>query len=459
MEFTAWTLFIDISIMAGLLVLGQIMRAKIKLFQRLLLPASLIAGFMGLALGPNGFGILPFSNSLGTYSAILIVIIFAAMPIGDEITKEKMENVGGMFINVTGIVPMQYALGLILSIYILGKFWDLNPGFGLLLATGFYGGHGTAAAVGSMYEDLGWMEATDLGMFVATVGIVGGIVIGMMIINWGTRKGYTKYVDSPESLPNELKTGLIPLEKQKKSGRITVSNISIDPLAFHVSLVLIPSILGYYLSKYIQSKIAWLSIPAFCLSLVFAFMLQYILSKTNTTQYVDRDTINRVSGISTDFLIVSGIASVRLSVVANYITPLIILFGFGFLINWIWFLLVGKYTSKTDWFERNMMVWGHATGVVATGVLLQRVVDPELKSRGIEDSGIADIINRPLIIGLQVLPPILLSAGGFMLHVVPFGILLIMVLLLVLAKYKKWWTPGYNPEIENERKIYNTENI
>lgn len=28
-------------------------------------------------------------------------------------------------------------------------------------------------------------------------------------------------------------------------------------------------------------------------------------------------------------------------------------------------------------------LWGHATGVAATGVLLQRVVDPDLKSRGI----------------------------------------------------------------------------
>ena len=43
-----------------------------------------------------------------------------------------------------------------------------------------------------------------------------------------------------------------------------------------------------------------------------------------------------------------------------------------------------------------MMVWGHATGVAATGVLLQRVADPEMKSRGIEDSGVADIFNRPM---------------------------------------------------------------
>lgn len=84
----------------------------------------------------------------------------------------------------------------------------------------------------------------------------------------------------------------------------------------------------------------------------------------------------------------------------------------GFLINWFWFIIVGGKSSDEDWFERNMMVWGHATGVAATGVLLQRVVDPELKSRGIEDSGIADVFNRPIIIGLQVIPPILIVNMG-----------------------------------------------
>lgn len=44
MKFTAWSVFVDFALMGGLLVLGQYLRAKIKLFQSLLLPAALIAG-------------------------------------------------------------------------------------------------------------------------------------------------------------------------------------------------------------------------------------------------------------------------------------------------------------------------------------------------------------------------------------------------------------------------------
>lgn len=54
MKFTAWSVFVDFALMGGLLVLGQYLRAKIKLFQSLLLPAALIAGALAWVLGPNG---------------------------------------------------------------------------------------------------------------------------------------------------------------------------------------------------------------------------------------------------------------------------------------------------------------------------------------------------------------------------------------------------------------------
>lgn len=448
MQFDAWTVFVDFSLMAALLLLGQVLRAKVKLFQKLLIPAALIAGFIGLALGPNGYQVLPLSTSLGKYASILIVLVFAAMPIGDRPSKQQLSSaaVGGMFTNVTGIAIAQYGFGMAFALYVLNLIWRLHPGFGLMLATGFYGGHGTAAAVGSTYKGLGWEDALGLGMTSATVGIVGGIVFGVAIINWGTRKGYTHYVTSPEDLPQELRTGLIPPEKQKVGGKVTVSSISVDPLAFHVGLILLPSVVGYYAAEYMKVLVPSLTIPAFCMSLVFAFILQYFLVKSDAIDYVDRSTISRISGTATDFLIIAGTASIKLSLLAEYWAPLLLLFTFGFLINLLWFFCVGKYSSPTDWFERNMMVWGHATGVVATGVLLQRIVDPDFKSRGVEDSGIADIINRPIIIALQVVPPLVISWGGMWPHITTWVIIGATLLLLVIAKVCGWWKPGINPQ-------------
>jgi len=369
----------------------------------------------------------------------------------------KSTVIGGMFFNITGIAVLQYAVGMIVTVYGLCYLYpELPQQFGLMMATGFYGGHGTAAAVGKALENLGVANMTDLGNTTATVGIVGGILTGMIIVNWGTRKGYTHYVENPSELPVELRTGLIPPEKQKASGRVTISSICLDPMAFHLGIVLLAALGGYYLSKYFLVWTKYLgygiAIPDFCTALLFGFIVNKILNKTGAHEYVDRYTVSRIQGTSTDFLMVSGIGSLNLKVVLDYAVPLLAVCLVGFLVTWWWFIYVGGKSSPEDWFERNMMVWGHATGVAATGVLLQRVVDPDLKSRGIEDSGISDLFNRPIIIGLQVIPPILMNIwprnGG---HITTWATLGLVVVLWIVAYVFKWWIPSQKLKIYHSK--------
>lgn len=443
MEFTLWDLLKDTAILGFLMVLGQLLRAKIKLFQSLLMPASLIGGFIGLILGPSGYAVLPFSNQLSSYAGVLIAIVFACTPIGDKsLTKEDLKGIGGFFYQNTGILILQYAVGMILSLGLLNKIWPLHDSFGLVLATGFYGGHGTAAAVGEMFKEYGYPEFFDLGNTSATVGLVGGIICGMILINWGTRKNYTNYVSSPKDLPEEIKRGIIPLEKQKPFGKITISNMSLDPLVFHLSLALIAAYLGRVTSKFIQSKISWLSIPVFVLALVFGYIVQGVLKKSNTIQYVDRSLMQRISGSATDLLVISAVSSLNLGVIKANLAPLTITFIIGFILNIIWFIQVSKYSSSRDWFERGIMNFGRSNGVVATGVLLNRVVDPDQKSRGLEDTGITDLMNRPIAILLQVLPPLFINMGGHYPLYTTIVISVGFIILTIFALIFKWWTPG-----------------
>lgn len=325
MNFNLWALLTDTALMGALMLVGQLLRAKLIIFQKLLMPASLIGGFIGLILGPSVLDILPFSSQLASYSGVLIAVVFACMPIGDKLTKkEDFKGVGGFFYQNTGVAVIQYAAGMTLALLILNKIWpNLHDGFGLVLATGFYGGHGTAAAVGNMFADYGWSEFFDLGNVSSTVGLVGGIILGMGIINWGTRKGYTNYVDSPEELPQELRTGLIPKEKQSFGGKVTISNMSLDPLVFHLGIVLVATLLGKWSSDLIKSFVSWLSIPVFVMALIFGYIVQFVLIKTGSVEYVDRHTIQRISGSSTDLLVVSAVSSLKLDVVVAYFWPLV----------------------------------------------------------------------------------------------------------------------------------------
>lgn len=450
-----WQVMIDAAIMGTLLLIGELLRAKVKFIQKALIPPAVLAGVLALLLGPKSpweiCRILPLSGSFGTYASVLIVLVFAATPIGDRPQKGAMagSKLMGMFFNISGIAVLQYALGMLVTITVLTKLYPaLNENFGLMMATGFYGGHGTAAAVGKSLADLGVPDMTDLGNTFATIGIVGGIISGMVIINWGTRKGYTHYVDNPSELPIDMKTGLVPPDKQKPLGKGTVASICLDPLGFHLGIVLFASWLGYMAAQIFADwtlntfnyKIA---IPEFCLSLFAGLLINWFLNKSGSHKYVDRGTVQRIQGTATDYLMISGIGSLNLTVVMNYAVPLIVLSLIGFLATWFWFIWVGGKSSEEDWFERNMMMWGHATGVAATGVLLQRVVDPDLKSRGIEDSGISDIFNRPIIIGLQVVPPLLITTmgttGSWVITIACFAIVAIMWIAAWMAK---GWQPG-----------------
>ena len=58
-------------------------------------------------------------------------------------------------------------------------------------------------------NNLGFTDATDIGMTCATVGILAGIFGGLFFIKIGTKRGWTKYIQSFQYISGDLKTGLV----------------------------------------------------------------------------------------------------------------------------------------------------------------------------------------------------------------------------------------------------------
>ena len=90
--FTPWSLFRDAGIIFALLLIGKLCRAKLRFIQSLFIPPSLVAGILALAFGPNGLGWLPLSNNLGTYSAILIAVVFASLPLASPPIRMTLQR-------------------------------------------------------------------------------------------------------------------------------------------------------------------------------------------------------------------------------------------------------------------------------------------------------------------------------------------------------------------------------
>ena len=442
MQFDAYALLVDLGFVSLLLLAGKLIRAKVGVFQRLLIPASIAAGLLGLALGPNAAGLIPFSEQVAEYPTVLIAVIFAAIPLAQSFALRGLaERAGAMWSYSMAMYLLQWGLGLLFALALLGLIFDLPEGFGLMLAAGWAGGFGTAAAIGTTFEGLGWNEATSLGFTSATVGVAVCIVGGLALTKWGARTGKTSILADFDQLPEELRTGLIAREEDREPiGRGTVSPASLEPLAFHLSLILAATMGGYYLAELLGTLLSGIAVPVFAAAFVVGLALRTILSRTGAVAYVDRATVNGIVGATTDLLIVFGIASIVPSVVASYVVPLTLLLLFGVAYCVLLFRYLTPRMFSEYWFEKGIFTWGWATASVATGIALLRIVDPKLESETLEDFGIAYLGFAPVEIAVATFAPFIVAFGFAWAFI--GGSVVLGVGVLLLAYLMGWYATG-----------------
>ena len=438
--FTPWVLLSDLGIISALLLVGKIIRVKVRLIQKLFIPPSLLAGVLGLALGPNGLGWLPLSGSMGTYAAVLIALVFGALPLSSPkfTVKEVAGRVGPMWVYAQLGMLLQWALAGLFGLFVMKLIWpELNDAFGVMLSTGFYGGHGTAAAIGEAFNGLGWDEAASLGMTTATVGVICAIIGGLICIKWAAKNKQTAFISDFADLPDELRSGLVPAGKRDSMGNATTSSISIEPLTFHLALVLLVAFLGYSMSVGVKQWYPQLELPVFSCSFIVGLILKKIFDATNVTDYICPQTTQRIGSMATDLLVAFGVASIKLGVVVKYAVPLIVLIVAGAIMVFGITFYFGKRLSKTYWFERTIFAWGWWTGTMAMGIALIRIVDPKLSSKAMDDYALAYLPIAPVEILLITFVPIMFMNGmGLWLSL---GCLALSGLLILLAIKMGWW--------------------
>ena len=416
MEFHVLNALYDLCMMSVLLFVGKVIRAKVRFVQKLYIPSALIAGFLGLFLGRQFLDILPFSNEISSYSGILIVVLFGSMFLGSKkkVSFSSMfKNVGDTFLVNGSSEIFQFALFILIGVLVLPLiFKGINPAFGLLLPAGFVGGHGTAAAIGSVLSEAGWADSVSIGQTFATIGLIFGIVCGVVLINIGARHGETKIIKDVKSLPDEMLSGLVPEDKRTSFGKSTVYSLSIDPLTWHLALVLMSVGLAYLANMGLKKILPAVSFPTYGLALLCSILIQQVLRLFKLDVYVDKDIVTHIGSSATDYLVAFGVASINVSVVLKYWIPIVVLSVLGMILVVLWFRVISPRFFRNYWFERGIYIFGMSTGVLATGVILLRICDPEFKSGVLEDFGFAWIFLSVLDMLLVSFSPMFILNGG-----------------------------------------------
>jgi glutamate:Na+ symporter, ESS family len=446
-------LMLDACWLSLLLLIGKYLRTKVRFFQNLFLPASLIAGFLGLLLGPDLVGKYLFPvisrdvmHSWSLYPARLINIVFACLFLGFTVPSARtIWKEGGPQFCYGWLVGMgQYVVGVGISIAVLSPLFGVPHYFGCLLEIGFSGGHGTAAGMAEAFHRLGFPAGTDLGLMSATIGIISAVVFGMALINIAARRGLTTIIKSPKQLSHEEVSGLLPADSRPVGSTQTTSPNSLEPFAFHAAFVGVAILIGWYILTALKGLSANMepnlfeSFPLFPLAMMGGLIIQIFAEKTGLARYLDRRTFDRILGLALDFLVVSAIASIRLDVVLAYFWPFTILMVAG--LAWILFCTwyIAPRMLPDAWFERAITEYGMQTGVTAMGLMLLRVADPHFETPAPKSFGFKQIIYEPMLGGGFVTAslPIIIANYG----VAPtLTAALVSILAVVVVAYFNGW--------------------
>ncbi len=417
MEFDAYSLMLDFAFMSLLLVIAQFLRAKVKFLQTFYIPASVLAGILGLILGPQVLNVIPWSGKIGSYAYLLICIIFGGLYLGNKektSIKKVFKQVGDTFcMNMaTEFICFGSALlfgGLLIKFLFPNVFNEIA----LLLPAGYCGGHGYASTIGTALNNLlGRDDCVQIGQTFATLGLLTGLFGGIACINIAARKGATRFITKAGQLPEECRTGIVPAGKRNSMGEETINPMSMDPLAWHLALTLIATLAGYLFYNWYKQYLPDVEIPIMCLTMIAGVLLQKLLNHTPFRDSVDRKVESRIGSMLTDYLVGFGVASISLTVVQSFIGPILVLCLLGTVWPLIMVFIVGKKLFHNFWFERSIFIFGWCTGVVAIGVTLLRICDPEMKSRTLDDYGTAYTVISVIEVFIVALAPQLAVAWG-----------------------------------------------
>lgn len=433
---TVTTLLFALTVLGLLILAGVLLRLLVNPLRKLFIPAALIGGVLGAALGPYGAGLFP-EGMTATWSAlpgILITVVFAPMLIG-----VRMPNVRQSY----HLIAPQLLFGYIGDLLMMGvpvlvgaallmPVWNVDAMFGTLVEISWPGGHGTAGGMAPVFADLGWADGGALALAAATAGLIFGIVMGMVLINIGARRGDVPHAADARNTPDLLDSGDRP-----GLGRITLNKDLVDGLAFHGALIAVAVFIGWLLQSALELVVP--GMPLFPLAMIGGAVVQAVIGRTRLAEAVDTGSLRAIQGAALDLLVVSAVASVSVPVVLDNIVPLTLLMLVAAAVSVGFFYWAGPRMFRESWFEHAIVNFGTLTAVSSVGLMLLRTADPELKTGAARAYALRSPFFSPLLGGgliTALLPVIAVNYGPWALGL---GACAAAALLWVLAKVLRIW--------------------
>lgn len=419
-----------------ILLIARFIKRRAVFFQKLFIPSSLIAGIIGLLLGPQIFGVVgtDVTNYWETFPKYLINVVFAGLFLGRFIpsVKEIWKTSAPMIAFGNTLAWGQYVIGIGLSLFLLYPLFGTNPMVGSLIEISFEGGHGTAAGLAPTFAELGWAEGTDIALGLATFSLIAAIVSGVILINIYNRKN--KHLVDEESWKEQekqlIRSGydLLNLARTfNEQPRVLVINVAAFALSIGIGWVLLKGLIlteDIAMSAFTDIRF-FTYLPLFTLAMLGGLIVQLLLKTFNKQSLIKRRTAENFSKIALDLLIASAVATVSLQVIGENWAVFAILAVTG--VFWIlgcFYFFAPKFFPE-NWFVNGITNVGQSMGMTATGLLMNRLVDPRDEAKAKETFAYKQLAFEPFMGG-----GIVTAMAAIVIHEFGSGIAFIIAYLI-----------------------------
>ena len=388
-----WAPWVQVGIISGILLLANVLRRKITIVRKSLMPTAVLGGFLLLF-----FKYLGVVNVTTEFLEILtyhmLGIGFVAMSLR---IPEKKSDAGALIGSKSGALIVstylvQAIAGLIVS---LGLAYTIMPvlfkASGILLPMAYGQGPGQANNVGATYEALGMAGGRSFGMSLAASGYLCACIVGVIFLNIYTKKGIIK-----RESQNDIISGSVTIDTFQDENEIPIEE-SVDKLSVQVALIMLVYLLTYLVTWGAASGLTAIApgIGATVSTLLwgFNFIIGSVVAmgcrvlfahlrkvKVMNRQYQNNYLLNRISGLAFDIMIVAGIASINISDLKGMVIPFVMMAVAGGIITFVYLKYMCNRMYPGYEQEGFFSMYGMLTGTISSGVLLLRELDPGFKT-------------------------------------------------------------------------------
>ena len=379
-----------------LLLIGMIIRGKVKFIQNFLMPSAVIGGILGF-ICMNTFlprltdqisfdGYTSIVNTLFTVSFISIGLTRTAKT--NKAKKEKKDKKGsplyrgsmGMGVAWSLIYAVQAGLGLVI-IMVLGKTVGMDTKLGMTITYGFCQGPGQAATNGLVYEQTyGMTGAAQTGIAFAVMGFVMAFLVGVPLAKLGIKKGLIK--TAQDSLDPSVARGFYGKDEETASmGKETTYAGNVETLAYHIALIGLSYMVGLIFAaifKYIPAIGSALAAMMYLNGLLGAYVVNAVIDKLGLEFLQNSVLESKITGFCSDFLVIMAFMSVELKSVGSWIFPITVTAMIVTIATLACSIFFGQRFGDSNDFERTLGLFGTSTGTVPSGISLVRIVNPSL---------------------------------------------------------------------------------